>query len=374
MFIILKFVNNNLINISDLSNELQVSRRTLSNDLYNLNILLEEYNLKIDSLNGYGVMLIGKEIDKRKLFHEFSLKLIFEWKYLPQKLSDFFIEPQKVVKIKEIDIAIKKLLKNTQLFQISSILNFWISTLIYISIARKEHIDSSTNAVKIINSIEIDNIFNKDYSLTNYEKEKISTIFFEKIWLKEKQNLSSLFQIFEKDLKLDLSLNEDEYIKFNSILEIIAIKNFLNMKELNFFNINSIIEKRSEFKGLKKLIEQNLKNADTSDLLNFTIYFVNLMHRKIKLILKNEEKIVFVYHMVSINLVKSVCEVLDLNDCCDIVSAFDFDRYFDSNTITGIISLEDIYLNKKHSKLKKLRINYPVVKLERLLLYKLIKN
>lgn len=115
-------------------------------------------------------------------------------------------------------------------------------------------------------------------------------------------------------------------------------------------------------------------NSDNSENLNFFYLLINLLNKRIKSILKNEEEIVFLYHSLSINLVKNACEILDLKDCCNIVSAFEFDRYTDSHTVTAIVSLEDIYLDKKYEKIKKIRFDYPIYKLERLLLYKLINK
>ena len=374
IFILLKFVENDIINISNLNKELSVTRRTLSNDLYNLGLLLEKYNLKLISLNGHGVSLEGKEIDKRRIFHKYSLKLILEWKYLPSKFSELFIKPQQVLKSEKVDIAIYQLLKNTNLLEVSSVLSFWISSLIYISIIRKNYKDSNIENNIKNNFNEIDSIFNKNCYLTSYEKEKIDTIFFIKIWLNKKQSLDTLLQHFEKKIGLELILTENECYQFNCILKAIAIKNYLNIRELNFFNINSIIEKNIDFKDINKLIKQNLINSDNSENLNFFYLLINLLNKRIKSILENEEKVIFLYHSLSINLVKNACEILDLKDCCNIVSAFEFDRYTDNHTVTAIISLEDIYLDKKYEKIKKIRFDYPIYKLERLLLYKLINR
>ncbi|MGL5278207.1 MAG: hypothetical protein ACRC8M_03860 [Cetobacterium sp.] len=372
MFIILKFVEMDIINISNLNKELSVTRRTLSNDLYSLGILLEKYNLKLISLNGHGVSLEGEEVDKRKIFHKYSLKLIIEWKYLPSKFLDFFIKPQQIIKSKNIDFTIYQLLKSANLLEISSVLKFWISSLVFISIVRENYKDNSLQSNIKTTFNEIDSIFNESYSLTNYEKEKIDSIFLKKIWLKEKQDLNVLIQNFEKKLGLELLLTENESYNFNSILITIAIKNHLKIKELNFFNINSIIEKSIEFKKLEKLIEKNLINSDNSENLNFLYLLIDLLNKRLKSLLENKEKIVFLYHSLSKNLIKNACEILELKNCCEIVSAFEFDRYVDNHIVTAIILLEDIYLDKKYKKIKKIRFDCPIYKLERLLLYKFI--
>lgn len=260
------------------------------------------------------------------------------------------------------------------MLEVSSVLSFWISSLIYISIIRKNYKDSNIENNIKNNFNEIDSIFNKNCYLTSYEKEKIDTIFFKKIWLNKKQSLDTLLQHFEKKIGLELILTENECYQFNCILKAIAIKNYLNIRELNFFNINSIIEKNIDFKDINKLIKQNLINSDNSENLNFFYLLINLLNKRIKSILENEEKVIFLYHSLSINLVKNACEILDLKDCCNIVSAFEFDRYTDNHTVTAIISLEDIYLDKKYEKIKKIRFDYPIYKLERLLLYKLINR
>ncbi|MCQ8210954.1 helix-turn-helix domain-containing protein [Cetobacterium somerae] len=68
MYVILKFLKMDTINLSQISEEIGVTRRTLTNDLVEIKEILEKFNLEIKNQTRYGIILEGEEKEKRYFF------------------------------------------------------------------------------------------------------------------------------------------------------------------------------------------------------------------------------------------------------------------------------------------------------------------
>ncbi|MGL4866040.1 MAG: helix-turn-helix domain-containing protein [Cetobacterium sp.] len=77
-YILLKFFFNEELKISESFLELDVTRRTINNDLKKIKKHLKEYNINFLSSTSKGVFLVGKENDIRMLFIKYLAKYLIQ--------------------------------------------------------------------------------------------------------------------------------------------------------------------------------------------------------------------------------------------------------------------------------------------------------
>lgn len=375
IYIILNFIKLEVANISQLIEELEVTRRTLSSDLYKLNVDLEKYNLKLISLNSQGVSLGGLEEDKRKLFRDYFMKIIFNWKFLPTQFSRFVICFKSYEKNENLNGIIIKILDEAGLKKDRSALKFWMMVLFYISSKRQEYQKEEKalkkEEVQLLSDVSC-LLKEKSYNLMNYEKMEIYNVIFDKKWLKNKKNTEFLINDLEYELDSKLGITKEEYEAIDNLLNIMAIKKYLNITEENLLNINSSILKSKEFKILKGIIDIILEDTNKNDKIAFLFLLLSIFYKKIENRLELQKGLILLYSATPKILIENTIKALNIKKCCKVVSIFDIETV--GVEITGIILLEDLQLNKNYEAIPKLRLNYPVSELDRLLLYKLIKK
>lgn len=91
-FIIFSLLLKKEVNLSELSDFLSVTRRSLNYDILEIKELLSEGNLEILSFNSKGVKLIGPEENILRIFQAFLLKIIIEMEEIPEKIQKIYIE------------------------------------------------------------------------------------------------------------------------------------------------------------------------------------------------------------------------------------------------------------------------------------------
>ena len=98
-FILIKTLFENHINLSNLVEELDISRTTIKNDLKNVKEILAKYKLKLELKGNRGLILMGEEEDIRKLqlrvFSEHRSKFFTKKEKLEETLSKYLEEIDK---------------------------------------------------------------------------------------------------------------------------------------------------------------------------------------------------------------------------------------------------------------------------------------
>lgn len=132
ILILLKCHDSNLnLNLNTVSSTLNISRRTLNDDLLSVKKALEFYNLEIYSIPSKGINILGNTGDIKNCFLSYLFKFLIEFKELPLLMSkdcfSFFQQKMSQNIIKEIDYFVyafdldifannKKLLKSIYFF------------------------------------------------------------------------------------------------------------------------------------------------------------------------------------------------------------------------------------------------------------------
>ncbi|MGL5595376.1 MAG: HTH domain-containing protein, partial [Cetobacterium sp.] len=142
MYVILKFLKTDTINLSQISEEIGVTRRTLTNDLNELKEILEKFHLEIKNLTRYGIVLEGKESDKRSFFKLYLIKIFIEQRYLPKIFDIIFLEFEHLKREYKIHKLIKEMFGFMNIPDNSfAFLNLEVKS--YIAILRKNYKDFS---------------------------------------------------------------------------------------------------------------------------------------------------------------------------------------------------------------------------------------
>ena len=257
ILILFKYHDLNLIlNLNTVSSTLNISRRTLNDDLISVKKALNFYTLKVHSIPSKGINILGDLNSIKSCFLSYLFKFLIEFKELPLLMSkEYFIFFQPKISqniIKEIDYFVyafdldifannKKLLKSMYRIYLEKNCKENISTLpfeefkkYFLEIFSSKHIEKAYTFFKnsILGSFPLKyiNIFilTLKFCSGNLKEKNIS--------LDEEYN--TLKKVFSKFTSLDYT--ENYYFERFTNRIYIANKesSFLSMNDLSFLDLN----------------------------------------------------------------------------------------------------------------------------------------
>ncbi|MGL5623781.1 helix-turn-helix domain-containing protein, partial [Cetobacterium sp.] len=287
MYLIIKFLFHENINLSELSLDLEVTRRTVANDIKSIRNELEYFNLKIESINSIGVKLVGKEIDKRKVFSLYILKFLRDIDYLPDKLKKMLKEIKDIMEFKGIVQTVKYIVDNLEMPS-SGLLMRSFEVLLSISFIRKNYVDSSLE-VNVISTNGILNPLIKELLeeikfITKYEKDTILSWCVSRSYeyiINGKTNclerMKKLLELINLEFKSNFILTKPLLIKLHSLIKSYDFKKEYNIKEFYLHNRNLSEKYEHMFSRIKKIVLRELKGIDSFDLMIISTIFLELL-------------------------------------------------------------------------------------------------
>ena len=383
-YIILRFIYEDLLNLTKLSEELNISRRTLANDLVELKKILNNFELEIESFSFQGIRLKGKEINKRKVFELFILKNLNTISYLPNNLKKIMMGIRALSERKEVCKIVKKTIESIE-FPISGLGIGHIELLICIALIRQNFIDDSL----ISNSREpYDSNYNELYFelknilfLTDYEKKMVIDYCirrkYENIIIEDKEIIKKLEQFIEivnKEFKVTIKSDVNLLMKLYGLYKCYEFKKTLGFKDFYLFNKN-LGEKYSEiFKNLKKLLENYFEDIDSYEMIFMCSIFMVEIFQDINKKVQKLKNVIIVYKFLNPINVKDLCYELEINDILNednFVYINHYKEYIKENKVTYVITFEDFDIFDE--KVQILRLLLPITQLDKLKLKSIIR-
>ncbi|MBC2852192.1 HTH domain-containing protein [Cetobacterium sp. 8H] len=377
VFIILSFLINECVNLSELSKKLKVTRRTISKDIVEIKKVLSSYNLTIEGINSIGVILVGDENKKREIFKLYLFKIYYEKKYLPKEFLEFFNYFQ-VLKVKyDVDNSVQKILSiRSVLYQSFVILK--IEILFIIAIVRQKYkMDyDSENILEKFKDIFKKAPFLSEYEVMDiqedYSRKDINDIFEnspEKIEI-----VKNLIMYLNKNLPYKFEISKETLIHIAHILIIMDYKKKFNIKEFYSFNKKTFSLYMEEFHQITFFLRKYFNCIDSFDETSIATTLINSLHLEMEKRIENLNNIVVVYRFLQKPLLKSICKELGLEKIIkneNYISIYDFDNYCKYNKINGILIFEDIEIT--NSEYKIVSFNFPVSKMDYIKIKDLLK-
>lgn len=326
-YIILSFLKNDFINLTTISLKLNVSRRTLSKDLNEVKIFLNNYNLTCSSLNSKGIELIGDENNKKILFNHILSMIFIERDYIPNIFNSIFNDFNLIID-SNIQKLIKNLLKKKNVIPQSYII-IQFEIVIFIALIRKPiflNIYSFKFEIKTI--LLTCNNSNRNDIFKNFSSE------FEKI-KKFMEYLQSIFFISH-------SFSNNTYIALITRIALIEFKNNTNMSE--FYLINKEFEKKykSFYINFIKITENYFKKTFNYKVDSFDKILLFLILKNYLYI--NNNKNIIVYDFLQILFLNNLIDELKEKNIIisEAVSIYSLKSYLKDNQIDNILNFEDI--------------------------------
>ena len=385
MYLILNFLKYDTINLRQISEEINITRRTLTNDLNNLKEILGKFDLEIKNLTRYGITLDGKEKNKRSFFELYLIKIFIEQKYLPKAFDTYFFLFQSLKKKHDIFNIIKEIQYLSEMTNHTFIV-LHLEIISYISILRKEFIDSSVdfnlNESLMINDYKLLDVLNRAKIYNSFEKETIiefckkrdEKIFFSTN--KEKvQEAEELVSFLEKQLKCKIQATKEVIKKIVFTIIIREYKMKFNIDE--FYIFNNAIGKAylMPYKKISELLKKYFVKIDSFDLASLTMIFLNTIYLESKKDIKKIDNITVVYNFLHRSLVKDLCDDVALENMVKnykIISYFDLEEFLLENNPRAIITFEDLDFSRFNIKSEIIEFNFPITKYDKLKLKPLI--
>lgn len=385
MYVILKFLKADIINLSQISEEIGVTRRTLTNDLNELKEILEKFHLEIKNLTRYGIILEGKESDKRSFFNLYLIKISIEQKYLPKAFDGIFQKFQELKKEYNVYNIVKEMLTfmniqdNTFAF-----LNLELKS--YISILRKEYQDFSTD-IKI-EEVEKERKFReflkKTKLYTNFEinliietsrkqyKGNLMNLYPEKTIEAEK-----LIRFIGESTKTDIKITKELLARIMLIIIVRDYKIEFNINE--FYIFNNAIGKAYliPYKKISELLKEYFGEIDSFDLANLTMTFLSNIYLDNQNKIEKVKDIAIVYNFLHRDMIIDLCEDIGLKrdeQMYKLISIFDFEEYLMKNNPKIVITFEDIDFSKYNIEDRLVEFNFPITKYDKLKLKPFLEN
>lgn len=367
LYLALLFVENNMVNLSEVSRDLDITRRTASNDLCILKKELQPCNLQIESANATGITLTGENDDKEHFFFEVLMKVFIERDYLPLKFEEFFI---RFDNFKE-RYRIEEML--VELIEVSNIVanTFTIMALesrIYLYLAKGEKRSRGISHPSDIENREILESVNRvldryavfsenekdiiiDYCLKNNRRN------IREYYREEMDIVKKMLIYISENTEYKINMSQNNLISFTMRNLILKFKRKLGVRE--FYPINRSLEKEYEaiHKKLKKIFMEYLGELDSFDEIALFMNVLKNSHleqkesRSLAGREKGKEKIIVVYKYFSQYLILKVCEELEIaleKKIQDFVSIKLLDAYLRRHEVTTILTFEDIKIKNEN--------------------------
>lgn len=377
IYIILKFLKTDIINLSQISADIGVTRRTLTNDLNELKEILEKFYLEIRNLTRYGIILEGKESDKRSFFNLYLIKIFIEKKYLPKIFDEIFQEFEELKKKYNIYIIVKKMFHfmNT-LYNSFAFLNLEVKS--YIAVLRKEYQDFSTDIElhEIEEYQDFIKFLKKTKLYTNFEINLIIETSKEKylgnvteLYPQSAIEAKNLIKYISENMKINIEITKELLARIMIIIIVRDYKREFNINE--FYIFNNAIGKTYliPYKKISELLKKYFKDIDSFDLANLTMTFLSNIYLDTQNKIEQVKGIVIIYNFLHRDMIIDLCEDIGLKKNkkrYELISIFDFEEYLKENNPNIIITFEDIDFSRYNIKDKLVEFNFPITKYDKL--------
>ncbi|MEG0070049.1 MAG: HTH domain-containing protein [Cetobacterium sp.] len=387
IYIILKLLKLDTINLSQISEIIGVSRRTLTNDLNELKEILEKFNLEIKNLTRYGIILEGRERDKRDFFKLYLIKIFLEQKYLPKIFDEFFIEFSKIKESYEVHKLVKNIFKLTNL-PANTFVYLDIESITYISILRTEFQDSSTDIkldkdtenrwIELVSFLKENSIYSDFdiYLLTEFSMKKFKSNLL-KMYPKKTLEAINLIKYIGDKLKIEIKITKELLKHILLITIVMDYKQSFNINEFYIFN-NSIGEAYLvPYKKIADLLKKYFGQLDSFDLANLTMTLLNVIYLDIKKEIEQLKGVVVVYKFLHKNLIANLCEDIGLKreeGSYHLVSISDLKEFLKENNPKVILTFEELDFSKHHINDRLVEFNFPITKYDKLKLKPFIEK
>lgn len=382
LYIITNFLTSDVVNLNQLSEDISVTRRTLANDAVNLKLTLQKFNLKICSLNSFGISLIGNEKDKRNFFYIYLFKITHRLKFLPQKFEDELKILSRINKEYGINKIIEDILSVSYIHYHPMSIKY-LETISYIAIIRQNFSINITelpikqfdeNTIIYLKSLKFYSIFEIEAIAEYCYKRRKDNFFIEnKLLIKE---VTDLITSLNQKFNLELELNEEFLIRLVFMISIIKYKQEFNEKDFYPFNNNVAENYLNEFIMISKFIKEHFFDIDSFDLSIITIMILNKLHLDLEKKIENLENIIVVYNFLDNSFLINACKELGLSKLIqkiNFVPTYKLDQYLSVYQVKGIILFESIKINNNYKDITCVKINLPITKLDKVKLSAFLK-
>lgn len=349
-YIIFKLLKDRLINITKLSEELNVTRRTLNYDLETIKTKLSIYKIDLIPYKNIGLTIFGKEISIRRMFLGYIIKFFIEKNFLPKLIRDEFANFLK-------QSNYKSLSKNISNLDIEDNDSFYYNELVLISAGLafsylEENLE--TTSIKINDNFSLNivdccvNYFNDLLQKRCYIHEEFSSQLNE--YLKHFEKVIAIFFNFKIDDNIYKILPIKKWLVF------LYVKDVFDIKDLYFINILKN-ELPSKVNLLANKLKVKIPKVSLYD--SFIIYFFisNLIDTEI---ISLKENAIFVYKNIPTSLVENIVKKIEKVYAVEITKTVRFKNinfYLKNNYVSTVYSLENFDLTKSHVKHIKLSIS-----------------
>lgn len=350
-YIILKFMYEDMLNLSKLSEELNVSRRTIVNDIAALKPFLNQYDIDIESLPFQGIQLKGSEYFKRIVFKIYILKNINSIEYLPIKLKDILEFIISLTEIESITKTIKEIVKNVE-YTPNGIELSRLHLLFAVALIRSNYFDESLKILSYKDSYKIDALLSRFIYLTNYEKKSIKEYLdsknFFNIINKEKDiinKLKNIIKIINKEFNTNIKEDLELIMRLYGIFKCYEFKRELNFKDFYLFNKSLSEKELQKFNKLKKILKNYLIEIDSYELISIIALFIVEINKDASKKIKKLRDIVIVYRYLNPINLKELCynlEIYDLITENKFVYVNNLNDYLKNNQVEHVIIFEDL--------------------------------
>ena len=385
MYVILKFLKTDTINLSQISEEIGVTRRTLTNDLNELKEILEKFNLEIKNLTRYGIVLEGKESDKRSFFKLYLIKIFIEQRYLPKIFDIIFVEFEQLKREYKIHKLIKEIFNFMEIPDNSfAFLNLEVKS--YIAILRQSYKDFSIDVdlkdmkedMKFMEFLKR-NSFYSNFEInqivdTSRKKYRGNLI---KLYPDKAKEAKKLIKYVEEKMGTNINVSSE---LLGRIMLIVIIRDFKIEFNINeFYIFNNAIGKAYliPYRKIAKLLKNYFEEIDSFDLANLTMTFLSSIYTDNKKRIEEAKDIAIVYNFLHRDMIVDLCEDIGLKrdeNKYDLISYFDFEEFLSEKNPKIIITFEDIDFSKYNVEDKLIEFNFPITKYDKLKLKPFLEN
>ena len=385
MYVILKFLKTDIINLSQISEEIGITRRTLTNDLNDLKENLEKFHLEIKNLTRYGIILEGKESDKRIFFNLYLIKILIERKYLPKIFDKIFYKFEKLKKEYNLYKVVKETFTYINILE-STFVFLDLEVKLYIAILRKEYQDFSTNMelLEIEKHKEFISFLKKTHLYTNFEINLIVEIYKKKyrgnlmsIYPKKTREAKALIEYIGENMKTNIKVTKELLSRIMLITIIRDYKREFNINEFYIFN-NAIGKAYMiPYKKITELLKNYFEELDSFDLANLAMTFLSNIYLDTQEKIGQTKDVIIVYNFLHKDMIKDLCEDIGFKKDMEIyklVLVFDLEEYLKKNNPKVIITFEDIDFSQFNIENKLIEFNFPITKYDKLKLKPFLEN
>lgn len=354
-YILLKFINKNTINLSDISKEIGVSRRIISIDLEELKDEIKKLKVGINSLNSKGVELVGREEDKKEVFVQNLLKIFMEKDYLSIIFDKIFQDFDEIIN-DEMEGLINKIIEKKGVLK-QTYLQIHFELYLYVGIVRnKDGLNLSGLHYELKRIREMCKQNREIELMQNYKKEYYK--------------VDQLIDYIEKNTNLRIVRDKSVYLAVNGRLKIMEFKRAYKLKEIYTINKNFEKSYKDFFDYFMDIIENYFENKiDSLDKISLFLSFNRFMTFKKDSEEESAGKTIVLYNFFQrqlLNLYLRDIEEKIRVTIDDAVSVYILKKYQKENNLKKIILVENIDLERfnLNKNIEIIQINFPISEMD----------